>query len=293
MPRKELRRSRDVIRLSSGQVDERALAFSAPWFGSTASDTGADGDMEAGRASDSPGPSDDEDASDGDESAESDAQASEGGEDDNDGGNASDGDVAEVEEDIDTDIDIEHVNTDCAHNDGNEADEVPKGTTTRISPASARKRKLPTPPPPPPPSHVSIMNPTRPSKKKVAFADTAKTPRPPPAPPAKAAATATATADKKKQQKRKMTTPDLAASTKINHAKKAKTGGLRSSPSTLPTGARAAATTTAQGGVSRKIGSGKPAANAPTVAQKRKNQAAAAAAAAASEEGAYDFSKFF
>ncbi|KAI0301855.1 hypothetical protein B0F90DRAFT_1838736 [Multifurca ochricompacta] len=32
-PRKELRRSGDLVRLSSGQVDEHALAFEMPWFG--------------------------------------------------------------------------------------------------------------------------------------------------------------------------------------------------------------------------------------------------------------------
>jgi len=223
VPRKELRRSRDVVRLSSGQVDERALAFEAPWFGSAC-------DAE-GRASDS-GPGEEED--------DDDAQASAGDEEDEGGGNASDGDVAE---------DIEHVNTDG--NEGEDEDEEEAPDTARTSSAS-QKRKLPSPPPP---SHV---DPARPNKKKVTFAKTL-----PPQPSA---------ADKKRKS-----TLDLAASSKMNLAKGAKTG-LRSS-STPARASRAAA----QGGTARRTGTAKPAANAPT----------AAAMAGASEEGTYDFSKFF
>lgn len=111
VPRKELRRSHDIIRLSSGHIDERLLSFDAPWFGSaTESDT-----EDEGRASDS-GPD-----GDGDErSAESDTGDED--EDGDEGGNASDGDV-----------DVEHVNTDS---DGDE-DTAPRAPTRK------RKRKLP------------------------------------------------------------------------------------------------------------------------------------------------------
>ncbi|KAI9448350.1 hypothetical protein H4582DRAFT_1803181 [Lactarius indigo] len=100
MPRKELRRSRDIVRLSSGQVDERALAFEAPWFGSAAaeSESDEDGEMEAsGQASDS---GLDEEASDGDESAESDPQASAptGDEDEGSGGSDDDPDAIEADD---------------------------------------------------------------------------------------------------------------------------------------------------------------------------------------------------
>ncbi|KAH9007137.1 GNL3L/Grn1 putative GTPase-domain-containing protein [Lactarius hatsudake] len=60
VPRKELHRSRDVVRLSTGQVDERALALEAPWFGSSA-ESDEDGEMEASD-SDEDGSDDDPDA---------------------------------------------------------------------------------------------------------------------------------------------------------------------------------------------------------------------------------------
>jgi nuclear GTP-binding protein len=100
VPRKELRQSRDVVRLSSGRVDERALAIEASWFGDGSACDDDDGDiiMEAeGRA---PSDSEEDDDSDGDKSAESDAaQASVvGDEDQGAGGNARDD--GDVEEDI-------------------------------------------------------------------------------------------------------------------------------------------------------------------------------------------------
>ncbi|KAH9062032.1 hypothetical protein EDB87DRAFT_1788140 [Lactarius vividus] len=133
VPRKELRRSRDIIRLSSGQVDERALAFEAPWFGSAA----AGSESDEGREMEASNSSLDEEASDGDESAESDAQAS-APTGDEDGG-----------------VD------DTWHVDG-DGDEDEGTTTTRSSPA--QKRKLP-------PSTKRPVDPARPHKK-VAFAAT-------------------------------------------------------------------------------------------------------------------------
>ena len=190
--RKELRRSRDVVRLSSGRADERALALEAPWFGSARDDD--DMEAEGRQASDS-----ESDDSVGAESAESDSQAQQAsvGEEEDDsedggGGNASDGAQ-----------DIRHVNT-----DGNEEeDEAPLPGTgiarTSSSAASTRKRKLPLPP-----SLPSDVDPTRPNqKKRVAFA-------------------VSPAADKKK--KKQKSTLDLAASSKINYAKTR----LRSSSST-------------------------------------------------------------
>ncbi|KAH9999479.1 hypothetical protein BJV77DRAFT_1142673 [Russula vinacea] len=40
LPRKELRRSRDIVRLSSERIDDRALAFDAPWFDADGGDVG-------------------------------------------------------------------------------------------------------------------------------------------------------------------------------------------------------------------------------------------------------------
>ncbi|KAI9466702.1 hypothetical protein BJY52DRAFT_10268 [Lactarius psammicola] len=272
VPRKELRRSRDVVRLSSGRVDERGLAFEAPWFGSA-----QDGEMEAtsaeeeGRTSDSGPDEEDEEVSDGDENTESDAQASAPTGDEDGGGGSGDG----SDDDDVVAKDNEHVNTDRVDEDGNEDESEALGTTTRSS--SARKRKLP------PSSSMPDVGPARPNpSKKVAFA-TAKTlepPRPSSIKAVSAAAASTVTAAEKKQ-KRNMTTPDLAeaSASKNNNAKKAKIG-LESSS----TPARALAAH----GAARRTGSIKPGANAPTTAQKRKNQATTD-----SEEGAYDFSKFF
>ena len=138
-PRKKLRRSRDIVRLSSGHIDERLLlAFDAPWFGGSATESSdAEGGAAAAAASDSS--LDDAEEEDADESAESDT-----GDEDEDG-NASDGDVA-VEVDV-----VEHVNT-----DGNE-DTAPRNKRKRnnITPSSS-------------PTHVD--DPVRPTKKTVSFA---------------------------------------------------------------------------------------------------------------------------
>ena len=139
-PRKELRRSRDIVRLSSGHIDERLLlAFDAPWFGGSATESSdAEGGAAAAVASDSS--LDDAEEEDADESAESDM-----GDEDEDG-NASDGDVA-VEVDV-----VEHVNT-----DGNED----------TAPRNKRKRNNITPSSTP---HVDDPSRSRPTKKTVSFA---------------------------------------------------------------------------------------------------------------------------
>ncbi|KAH9077494.1 GNL3L/Grn1 putative GTPase-domain-containing protein [Lactarius deliciosus] len=236
VPRKELRRSRDVVRLSAGQLDERALALEAPWFGSAAtagSESDEDGEMEASDA----GLDDD-----GDENAESDAQASVRDED------GSDGDPDAIEA-----VDTWHVDA-----DGNEDEGTPTTTTPRSSPA--RKRKLP-------PSSSSTKRPVDPARpnKKVTFATTVAS--------VNGAAKTSSKGRRALRQAPESTKVVSAAAASTNGSKKSKIGPARAPP---------AAT-------ARRTGPIKPAANAPTAVQKRKNQAAAAA----SEEGAYDFSKFF
>ena len=269
LPRKELRRSRDVVRLSSGRVDERALAFEAPWFGSATagSESESNAEMEAACADEA------EEASDGDESTESDAQQASvfAGNDGGGGGGGGDGNASDHDDVVEAEESNEHVNTDRVDRDGNEDGSEDEGetlgTTTRFS-AAPRKLKLPS-------SSLSKphVDPAQPIKKKVTFAAAAKTAPPRPSPkgrvPTKAAVAA---ADQK--QKRKTTTADLARAP-ASMSKKAKIGS--STPARAPA---------AQGAVTRRNGSIKPVANAPTMAQKRKT-------AAASEEGMYDFSKFF
>ena len=46
LPRKELRRSRDLVRLSSERIDDRALALDAPWFDADSGDGESDSDVE-------------------------------------------------------------------------------------------------------------------------------------------------------------------------------------------------------------------------------------------------------
>ena len=53
LPRKELRRSRDIVRLSPERVDDRALALDAPWFD-------ADGEDESGAEAIGSGTDDDD-----------------------------------------------------------------------------------------------------------------------------------------------------------------------------------------------------------------------------------------
>ncbi|KAH9050116.1 hypothetical protein EDB84DRAFT_731902 [Lactarius hengduanensis] len=233
VPRKELRRSRDVVRLSSGQVDERALAFEAPWFGSSAATAGSesdeDGEMEASEDSGLD--------NDGDENAESDAQASVRDEDD-----GSDDDPDAIE----------------ADDDGNE------DSTTRSSPA--RKRKLPTKRP---------VDPARPNKKKVAFAATVASVN---------GAAKTSSKGRSALRQAPESTKVVSAAAAASTVTSKKNGSKKNSKIGLARAPPASAQRTA-----RRTGPIKPAANAPTAVQKRKNQAAAAA----SEEGAYDFSKFF
>jgi len=67
-PRKELRRTRDLVRLSSEQIDDRALALETPWFGTDAangasnSDGGEDEDAAEEVETSGSGTDEDEDA---------------------------------------------------------------------------------------------------------------------------------------------------------------------------------------------------------------------------------------
>jgi hypothetical protein len=45
-PRKELRRTRDLVRLSSERIDDRALALETSWFGTDAANDGSDPEVE-------------------------------------------------------------------------------------------------------------------------------------------------------------------------------------------------------------------------------------------------------
>ena len=46
LPRKELRRTRDLVRLSSERIDDRPLALETPWFGTDAANDGSESDVE-------------------------------------------------------------------------------------------------------------------------------------------------------------------------------------------------------------------------------------------------------
>lgn len=139
--RKEMRRTRDLVRLSSERVDDRTLALDAPWF---STEDGADG------VSDSD-VDDDEDASE----LESEAKAEEIGSD-------ADADGGDSEEDAD----------DAGLGLGEWLD---KSVSEEDESSSARKRKRPQPQPPSSlaPSSKSQSGPTRP-RKKVAFATSVK-----------------------------------------------------------------------------------------------------------------------
>ena len=141
LPRKELRRSRDLVRLSSERVDDRALAFDAPWF--DADNRDVDGD------------------SDGEDESEAEAVGSgtDGGEEESAESDGLDGSVSEEDNDEGQD--------DVEDEDAEDEDEVP------LNPHSSRTRKRKRPPPPPS-ALKPQLDPTRP-RKKVAFATSVKT----------------------------------------------------------------------------------------------------------------------
>jgi len=124
-PRKEMRRSRDLVRLSSERIDDRALALDTPWF---STDSGSDSDVE--------------------DKSEADAEEIGSG-----------ADSGDSEEDAD-DVELGVASADEVENDDDEdaeEDEVPHSS-------SALKRKRP-PPPSSEPSSKSQSGPTRPRKK--------------------------------------------------------------------------------------------------------------------------------
>ena len=136
LPRKELRRSRDIVRLSPERVDDRALALDAPWFDADGG-SGSDGEDESEAEAIGSGTDDD------------DAEAEFDGQD----GSVSDDDDVDDNEGEDEDEDTE------------DEDEVPLDPRSSI----ARKRKRPLSPPLKP-----QLGPTRP-RKKVSFATSVKT----------------------------------------------------------------------------------------------------------------------
>lgn len=134
-PRKEFRRSRDIVRLSPERVDDRALALDAPWFDADGG-SGEDGEDE------------------------SEAEAIGSGTDDDDAGaefGGQDGSVSEEEEEDNEGEDEDE--------DAEDEDEVPLNPRSSI----ARKRKRPSSP-----SLKPQLGPTRP-RKKVSFATSVKT----------------------------------------------------------------------------------------------------------------------
>jgi len=144
-PRKELRRTRDLVRLSSAQIDDRSLVLETPWFGTDAADgeSHRDSDGEDEEEAIGSGADEEEEVTD-----EEDGLAAESAESD-----GSEGSASEEEDDVDID---------SGENAG--ADEEETSPDTHPSPAQKRKRPPSSLPPPPPPKPHS--DPARPAKKK-------------------------------------------------------------------------------------------------------------------------------
>ena len=137
-----MRRTRDLVRLSSERVDDRKLAFDAPWFRTNGADDASASDSESDE-------DEDEDALDSALDADAD--------------DAGPGPGPGVESD-----EFDGLDKSASEEDEDE-DEVPQSS-------SARKRKRPQPPQPPSslaPSLKSQSGLTRP-RKKVAFATSVK-----------------------------------------------------------------------------------------------------------------------
>ncbi|KAI0002941.1 hypothetical protein BJV74DRAFT_561280 [Russula compacta] len=128
-PRKELRRTRDLVRLSSERVDDRALGLEVPWFSADATDGESDSDVED-EGWEGIGSGEDEEATDEAESTES-AESD---------GLGRSGSISE-EDDNDDNSDSNDENVDA-----DEKDEDKVSPTARS--ASAQKRKRPPSPPP-------------------------------------------------------------------------------------------------------------------------------------------------
>ena len=138
LPRKELRRSRDIVRLSSERIDDRALAFDAPWFDADGGD-GSDSDVE-------------------DESeAEAIGSGTDGGEEMDDAGLVGDAEFDGLDGSVSDEDD----------NEDEDDDEVSRNPRSSFS----RKRKRP--PLPSAPLLNPQLDPTRP-RKKVTFAASVK-----------------------------------------------------------------------------------------------------------------------
>lgn len=137
-PRKEMRQSRDLVRLSSERVDDRTVAFDAPWF--STEDVASDSDDVGDEAS-------------GASELESEMGADEIGLGTDDGGDSEEEDIAAAADDAG----LGGVESGETEEDEDEA------------PQSARKRKRPQPPAP----SKSQSGPARP-RKKVTFATSVK-----------------------------------------------------------------------------------------------------------------------
>lgn len=298
IPRKELRRSHDLVRLSAGRVDERVAALEAPWFCTEAA--AYEEALEPGTDPEEVGDGDGESGASGSILSERD----DGDDDDNTDDDGGDSDDSQVEGD--------HLDEDDQNGDGDEVEE--DEALRRVHSSSTRKRKQP------PPSDLQMERPPRPTKK-VAFAL--------PAVVLQTQATGTQPSLSFSKERRRRSTmqqvppvspqtthhiplsrPPPAATTKrpksspiprpaagapeeTDDARKLKTNvplapvpAPRCVPATVvvvtPAPAPSARVRQPKPGPLTR----KPAANAPMKAQKRKQEGAG-------EDGAYDFSKFF
>jgi len=153
-PRKELRRTRDLVRLSSERIDDRALALETAWFGTDAANDGSDSNVEDEEDDAEASGSGMDEEEDADEAGLVESAECHGLE----GSVSGDEDKDDDDEDDDgsngSDDDSENVGMD-EEDEGVDEDEVPPTAHS----SSARKRK--------PPS-LPRSDPVRPSKK-VAF----------------------------------------------------------------------------------------------------------------------------
>jgi hypothetical protein len=257
-PRKELRRSCDLVRLSSERVDDRVLAFEAPWFGADTAD----------------GNSDVEDDNEGAGEGEAIRSRTEDNEEE---GSADEAGLAESAESgsdrLECSSSLSEEESD--EGDGDEDEAPPKA---RSSPARKRKR----PPSPAPASVVPSMSRkdpgARPSKK-VAFAIPPST-KTTTAKPLVRPQPSIATRDKMQKRNNTLLLSSPPARDTNTPSSKKTDAKVRVASAHLP--AREPSRSQSQ---SRTR---KPAANAPTTMAPKRKQAAGVG-----DEDTYDFSKFF
>jgi hypothetical protein len=149
-PRKEFRRTRDLMRLSSEQIDDRSLVLETPWFGMDATDGESDPDGEDKEEEEAVRSGADEEEVTDEDGLEAESGAESG---------VSEGSASEEDDDSDSDSDSD--DDDNGENAG--ADEGEMSPDARSSPTRKHKRPPPSLPPTPPKPH---LGPARPAKKK-------------------------------------------------------------------------------------------------------------------------------